>query len=274
MSPTIAPAPPERYPAVGRCIYCDATEHSKRARRLGDEHIIPEGLNGTLVLPEASCGRCEGITSAIEQLCLKKLFGHLRYKFDMRTKRRKDRPKVLPVELLIHSRWQVRHVPVIDYPMILMLPYLPMPTMLVPSLEYLDGVPCKFFRIDLTPPSLVNQICGKYGATSMRTKSGAGDDVMLSRFLAKIAHAFAVAEYGYGNFKPYLLDIIKGDASRRRALIGASQLEMPKTFDSLHFLYTEIVRKNDKYLIRVDVRLLSQFGCPQYVCIAGEHLMT
>lgn len=56
-----------RYAPVGRCIYCGGTSYSEAhpGRRLGDEHIIPLQLRGTLVLPEASCKACEVITSRL-----------------------------------------------------------------------------------------------------------------------------------------------------------------------------------------------------------------
>jgi hypothetical protein len=62
--------------AVGRCIYCPALIYSplEAARKLGDEHIIPAGMGGTLVLPEASCKSCETATSGIESICINNLF--------------------------------------------------------------------------------------------------------------------------------------------------------------------------------------------------------
>src|SRR3712207_8495388 len=60
------------YPPVGRCIYCDAERYAPdSARGLAEEHIIPYGLNGDLVLPEASCRRCERITGRNDSLMLK-----------------------------------------------------------------------------------------------------------------------------------------------------------------------------------------------------------
>src|SRR5215467_13531941 len=52
--------PPITYPPVGRCIYCPDGAGE------GDEHIIPYSLNGTQILPRASCHDCERITSYID----------------------------------------------------------------------------------------------------------------------------------------------------------------------------------------------------------------
>src|SRR4051794_27690090 len=73
------------YPAVGRCIYCDA--------QLGDavlttEHIIPESLGGMLVLPEASCTDCQKFTSAFEGINAGRLFKPIRRQFRFPSKGR------------------------------------------------------------------------------------------------------------------------------------------------------------------------------------------
>src|SRR5258705_11293662 len=48
------------FDPVGHCIYCGATKYTQQADRpLGQEHIIAEGMGGTLILPEASCKECE-----------------------------------------------------------------------------------------------------------------------------------------------------------------------------------------------------------------------
>jgi hypothetical protein len=73
----MAPTPPERfkigsdpvktYGPVGRCIYCyDGTSI------LGNEHIIPFSLNGTHILPQASCLKCAEVTSQVERVAFAK----------------------------------------------------------------------------------------------------------------------------------------------------------------------------------------------------------
>ena len=74
---------PHKY--VGRCIYCDSTE------RLTDEHVIPEGLKGNLILREASCVPCQKITCAIEGQVLGKMMGHFRAATGMRRKDRRTK---------------------------------------------------------------------------------------------------------------------------------------------------------------------------------------
>jgi hypothetical protein len=56
---TLETDPPIVYAPVGRCIYCP----DDGSAGLGDEHIIPYSLNGTQILPQASCRKCEKITA-------------------------------------------------------------------------------------------------------------------------------------------------------------------------------------------------------------------
>jgi hypothetical protein len=82
-----------RYPAVGRCIYCGAYSN-----KLQDEHIIPFGLAGNLlVLPKASCRTCASITGKIEHYCLRETLGNFRIKIGAPTRRPKERPKTIEI---------------------------------------------------------------------------------------------------------------------------------------------------------------------------------
>src|ERR687886_115256 len=64
---------PKRYDPVGRCIYCPATV-IKWDGKLTEEHIIPKQLGGRLRLPEASCSKCQNVTSGIETDCERQYF--------------------------------------------------------------------------------------------------------------------------------------------------------------------------------------------------------
>ena len=51
--------PTDRRITVGQCIYCGSEP-------IGEEHIIPQGVGGTLVLGKASCGDCEETINRFE----------------------------------------------------------------------------------------------------------------------------------------------------------------------------------------------------------------
>jgi C4-type Zn-finger protein len=50
---------------IGKCIYCNSTEN------LSDEHVVPYGLGGTLILYKASCSNCARETSKFERRLLR-----------------------------------------------------------------------------------------------------------------------------------------------------------------------------------------------------------
>jgi len=58
------------FEAAGHCIYCGTKQGP-----LSDEHIVPFGLGGTLVLPKASCKACATETAKLEQVIQRMMLG-------------------------------------------------------------------------------------------------------------------------------------------------------------------------------------------------------
>src|SRR5665213_1960681 len=81
------------FPPVGACIYCGATEG------LTKEHIIPLGLGGQFVLPAASCPACSKITSDFERKVLRGFMLDGRIVDNFPTRRPKERPATLLVDV-------------------------------------------------------------------------------------------------------------------------------------------------------------------------------
>jgi hypothetical protein len=86
---------PITYKPVGRCIYCGAS-----GGKLTREHIIPFGLGGSWVLPDASCKVCAAITAKVEQFCLRPMLGRFRIQMKLPTRRPGERPDALPLEIV------------------------------------------------------------------------------------------------------------------------------------------------------------------------------
>jgi HNH endonuclease len=77
--------PPQRS-----CIYCGTIRYrDKDDRKLGEEHVIAEGLGGTLILQNAACEDCERRINAYEQSILKTVLSAPRVHLGIRRKRRK-----------------------------------------------------------------------------------------------------------------------------------------------------------------------------------------
>ena len=80
-----------RVKPVGLCIYCGKTEG------LTEEHVVPFALGGNLILPNASCTKCNNITSAFELRVLRGFMGDARVAGEFPTRHPKDRPTTIQI---------------------------------------------------------------------------------------------------------------------------------------------------------------------------------
>lgn len=257
------------YNRVGRCIYCGAAEHSPGRRRLGDEHIIPEALDGSLILPEASCGKCEGVTSSAEQYCAKATLGALRYQLDLPTKRPKNRPKTLPVEVRSGGVWRIENVPVEDYPLLVAMPRLSWPGILAPPDVQLETNRPRFFVTDISAEANSAKLRAQFEATNLTINVVTRFRVdKLRPMLAKIAHAFATAELGLGAFRPLLLDVINGTDEDPALYVGGVPVDEGEG-DTRHELTLQFIDKAGEWFVGVRIRLFADLCFPTYYCVVG-----
>ena len=84
-----------RFEPVGICIYC-----GKKNAKLGDEHIIPYGLGGQLILQAASCKACETITAKFEGVVQRTIYGDFRMRHNLPSRRKRDRLHRQPLSFL------------------------------------------------------------------------------------------------------------------------------------------------------------------------------
>ena len=90
-----------------------------------------------------------------------------------------------------------------------------------------------------------------------------------SRLLAKIAHCYAVAEYGLNNFEPLLPDLILGKPSPLGHLVGDGFLEEPPE-DFLHQIKLITMRVFEAYFLVAEIRLFANLGAPRYRVAVGR----
>lgn len=100
--------PARTYDAVGYCIYCGSTD------QLSDEHVIPLGLGGRLVLPRSSCSRCSSKTSKLERTCLRTMYGPLRLLYGLPSRRKNSRPEALQLKVKKTEQSEWEYVPVVQ----------------------------------------------------------------------------------------------------------------------------------------------------------------
>ncbi|MEQ8199787.1 MAG: hypothetical protein ABRQ24_00025 [Syntrophomonadaceae bacterium] len=207
-----------RTDPIGSCIYCGSQDD------LTDEHVIPYGISGQLILPKASCKKCAGITSAFEGTILGGFMNKARIVGKYPTRRPKKRSTTLPLEINRSGNWETVELPIEDHPGLMMLPRLAPPSKLVgreqgPGENYcgMDTI-CFNKNYAATLKSL--------GATEMRV-SETYHALSFSRFLAKIAYCYAVARIGLmpREMVP-ILPLILGESDDASVWVGSSDLQV------------------------------------------------
>jgi hypothetical protein len=240
---------------IGRCIYCGATEQLTR------EHVIPKGLKGIYILGEASCRNCAIITGRIENACLRHMMGRFRRRVGFKSTKRQ--PTTLPLRITKpDGSAEERLVPISELPTAISLPvwYHP-PLMLLGEARPFEVATWTWIKND--------------AAAALAKLGGVGFEIAelhpltFTRMLAKIAHAHAVMKFGYGKFKPLLIEHILSGLENPNPLIGGPP-EQPQAESLLHRLTCNHLSAYGTNYILTEVRLLAQLGAPTYWVLTGE----
>jgi hypothetical protein len=268
------PAP--KYNPIRSCVYCGTTVYSTkpnvRTLPLGLEHIIAEGIGGTMELPEASCQECEDATGRlVEGQVLGNTLKALRVHLNLKKPGSGRHPSTLPISAKVDGADRIVQIPVEDYPIIFnMLVYPPPDVVNVNTEQGRLVIGMKFAQLRFDQKELYR----KYKISGF--SSAIWDNQMLTRMLAKIAHSFAFAELGGDKFKPRLVNLItRGDISAMNLVGGDDGLndgERPST--ALHELALGYQRINEKVFVVARIRLFASSGGPFYSVIVGDSLET
>jgi hypothetical protein len=269
---TSAPPNPPRIRHIGHCIYCGRRDYADgETRKLGDEHVVPFGLNGDILLTDASCQACERITGHVETITLSHLIGPRRLMGLQSRTRPAKQPKTLPIFAIEPGGGRGRKVQieVDDFPTALFM----LPLAAPPILSLVAGRPVE----SPSAPPFVHWF--RYDGALLLEKYGVGhwatqplDMRYFCRMLAKIGHAFATFELGVGGFTPILTDIIRDpDRSARTAIGFVGGLPSPPTPPrSLHHLSVgrAAIAGGPTFVI-VRIHLFAQLGAPVYSVVVG-----
>jgi hypothetical protein len=263
---TLATDPPIRYAPVGRCIYCP----DDGAGGLGDEHIIPYSLNGTQILPQASCPKCGGVTRYLDGFAARSVFYQVRTGAGMRT--RSELPDDFPVILLFEDGHEERvMVPADVHPATLVLPQFAPPDLL--SGRQPDGN----FRFTYTTWMRESEAFDEFkrsrGAIAAEVETSIKPQ-QFSRLLGKIGHAYAVARLGLNAFDPLLLDLIHGrNVANAPELVGCDAQMPPPASGIVHEL--DLQPHPDLVIIRIRLFASSSIdgnhAMPVYLVVAGHN---
>ncbi len=252
------------FDPVGFCIYCGAKDN------LGEEHIIPLGLGGNLILPAASCPTCSDITGRqVEGAILNAYWGAHgvpRLRLNLPTRNPKKRPKKRSLKIM-SPNGEVRTITIsaTDIP----LAFLGMTTE-----HHRPGIlrgaePTDRFR---------GAVWLKYNDQELRKYAKPGETVegigkfnpfTYGRMICKIAHALATAEYGAESFKPFLPDVILGKSSHLTHYLGA-QVSPAPDLQGLHNLHIGWLETAVPPYLVAYVRLFCNYGTPDYMIVVGQ----
>jgi hypothetical protein len=251
-----------RYNPVGTCIYCGS-----KVPPLGDEHVIPFGLDGDDVLPDASCKVCAAITSKVERHCLQKLFMPAR--FHLRQRSRRGLPKALPVELVVNGLRTNRELTLAEHPGYL-FSWAFDPPYILDGLEPL-GLP-RGGRIAVR--TLNDDADTRLNKLDDVTLPAGFDSTIMARMIAKIAHAHAVGQRGLNGFRPLALEAILDDnPTDIWYVVGGRSKPLPG--NDLHrcdIEEREVITRDfrRKKVLVVSVQLFAQFDMPAHEVVVGE----
>ena len=130
------------------------------------------------------------------------------------------------------------------------------------------------YGLNVDLPSFIDAYLTKHGGTEIAW--GPVEVGPFCQMLAKIAHSYAVAEYGMIGFNPLLLDVILDVENIDTAHLIGGTLDCPgnritqQATSDLHglMLYEKDVR-GKKYLI-CDIQIFACCGTPIYTVVVGE----
>src|SRR5580704_13142686 len=122
---------------VGSCIYCGAT-----SGKLSEEHVSPSGLNGCVVLLDASCTACAKETCRIENHVLRHMWGAARDEMGFRTRDKEARRnRLYRLTVIRNGIRQELQVPLADTLRVIELPIFGPAAALVRRV-YAGGINC------------------------------------------------------------------------------------------------------------------------------------
>jgi hypothetical protein len=250
------------YAAVGKCIYCGATE------RLENEHIVPYALNGSTILPRSTCRSCAKITGQFEQSVLRGPMRAVRVlrQFKSRTKHA-DAPRTAALSILRGGNEESVDLPLEEYPILLHFPLFAPPGYLTPS-EYSSGIRLTGVATILFGPP-PEEVARRLGATKLNLSQGYYP-AAFGRMIAKIAYSYAFAEgatQGLRQVSP-MLPALLGKSDDIGRWVGTLPKQLETHPGLLHRLALREDRENG--LLVAEVQLFADSSTPSYGVVLGE----
>lgn len=255
-----------RTAPAGACIYCGATEG-----RLTDEHVVPKGLGGTLVLPRSSCDDCARLTSQFEMRVLRGFLDRGRRAMGIKGRKGHKRPAVdtltqtfIQADESISDQdvpWnegiKVMHLPVFVLPA-----FLDSRRAMDPAASQLEVMALDTLHFGVGQGELVRE----YQAQGVRFEDRM-DLWAFVKMLAKIAHSYHVAAHGLFPLEQSpLVPIILGKRSDALNWVGTTLTDaLPPGGQALHLLHHAALESdNGSRAWAVRIQLFAHDPTPTY----------
>lgn len=256
------------HPFVGTCIYCGSAE------QLTDEHVLPYGLGGALVLKKASCKACSKVTANLEQRLLRGHWWAYRKLLGIKT-RSGAYPKYRSVNLVsrtgdkspVQVLWD-------DYPVVAILEF-DSPSVLSngcrPGAPFAKNAGLKLVGNGPSRALVDGSMRAILPWEKIEYPIGfdSGD---LLRFIAKVAHGYAIHQYGLSACEQYFLPkLILGSGDGALSFVGGCSTELLKPKLPGAELHALVDRRVDDLLL-VNLQMFRDAGEPPpiYEAVVGR----
>ena len=261
---------PLSYKSVGCCIYCNTFPPEDN---LGLEHIVPRSIGGEFKLPHASCVECGRATSRIEVECVRTFFVGVRIRYDIRGNKIKERRDFINIDIGYPDKSYRERILRSEYPVFFPI-YAFQPPGILLGIPPSEGMAGSLIPIALYPDNETRSQAHTHKPIVLGRNFRAET---YARLLAKVGHAYTVAELGMGNFKPYLTNLIRGIPPLYPShFVGGIPSEAPPggvtspPGEERHEIGFVAAPARNSNLIIVRVRLFSDVGGLVHYVIAGE----
>jgi hypothetical protein len=211
----------QRLLPVSKCIYC-GTQHDV----LSDEHVVPYGLSGNLVLPKSSCSACAVITSKLEMKLLRGHWWPYRQFLGLKSRRSKQNLPELEVTIEHADGAKTAATLPMSKHSFAMEFHLAPPTILAGRLNADVPYAAKVFMRTLGSMPGVVRVRGKIHRLTPLEKLNIPVNFNapdLCRFLAKIAHSYAIYRRGSDACEEYFLPrFVLGEEAGAMTYVGGA----------------------------------------------------
>lgn len=270
MSNRLPRAPKISYSAVNHCIYCGNTKD-----KLTDEHIVPFGLNGNLILPRSSCTNCAEITSKVELRVLRGFLELGRRAIGVSSRHKKrEKPSTAPVKFIVGQARIDGEMPIDGGFHTIHLPVFTTPLMLGGKAKDSEPSSIEVAGIDTLHIGDAGSKLQEHRATGIEIQSKI-DIWSFVRMLSKIAYSYYVAEKGaFPQEESPALRIAINEQSYAKQWVGCLEdhpLTKPGS-KALHLLdITEIMGEDNSVCSVVRIKLFSATSGPTYAVVVRIH---